>query len=75
MNVSEAKHNKIDWDDVLIQASIAAMQGIQESGKFGLAADVVPKELAKLSVKIGSELVEELKRHINNKQNSLDQIE
>lgn len=74
MNAVETKHNKIDWNDVLIQASIAAMQGIQESGKFGLAADVVPKELAKLSVKIGSELVEELKRHINNKQNPMNQI-
>ena len=51
-----------DWDDILIQASIAAMQGIQESGKLGLVTDIVPKELAKMSVRIGKALVEELKK-------------
>lgn len=58
------KSKEIDWDDILIQASIAAMQGIQESGKLGLVSDIVPKELAKMSVKIGQALVEELKRQI-----------
>ena len=57
---------KIDWDKVLIDASIAAMQGIQESGKFGLAADAVPEKLAKFSVKIGKCLVKELKDTIEN---------
>lgn len=54
----------IDWDNVLVEASIAAMQGIQESGKFGIAADIVPEKLAVLSVKIAKCLVEELKRNI-----------
>ena len=54
----------IDWDNVLVEASIAAMQGIQESGKFGIAADVVPEKLAAISVKIAKCLVEELKRNI-----------
>lgn len=53
-----------DWDKVLIEASIAAMQGIQESGKLGLAADVMPEELAKLSVRIAKHLIEELKKEI-----------
>lgn len=53
--------SNIDWSQVLIEASIAAMQGIQESGRLGLAADVVPEKLAKLSVKIGKCLVNELK--------------
>ena len=61
INGGENTLNRIDWDNVLIQASIAAMQGIQESGKFGLLSDVVPKELAKMSVNIGQALVEELK--------------
>lgn len=52
----------IDWDKVLIETSIAAMQGIQESGKLGLAADVMPEELAKLSVRIAKYLIEELKK-------------
>lgn len=54
----------IDWQQTLIDASIAAMQGIQESGKLGVAMDVMPEELAKLSVKIGKCLVEELKKEL-----------
>lgn len=34
------------------QCAIAAMQGIQESGKIGVALDAVPSELAKLSFDI-----------------------
>lgn len=55
---------KIDWDKVLIEAAIAAMQGIQESGKIGLAADIVPEKLAQLSVKIAKCLVEELRKEM-----------
>ena len=51
----------IDWNNVLIQASIAAMQGIQESGTLGLVSDVMPDELAKMSVRIGEAMVRELK--------------
>ena len=57
----------INWPQVLIDASIAAMQGIQESGKIGLAADIIPEKLAKLSVKIGKCLVEELQKEIMSK--------
>ena len=53
-----------DWDDVLIQASISAMQGIQESGKVGLISDFAPDVLAKKSVAIGKALVKELKKAI-----------
>lgn len=51
-----------DWDQVLINASIAAMQGIQES-KIGTAADLLPEILAQRSVVIGKALVEELKKY------------
>ena len=56
----------IDWNQVLIEASIAAMQGIQESGKLGVAADVLPDQLAKISVRIAKSLVAELKKEIDN---------
>ena len=56
----------IDWNQVLIEASIAAMQGIQESGKLGVAADVLPDQLAKISVRIAKSLVAELKKEIEN---------
>lgn len=62
--------NKIDWNGVLINASIEAMQGIQESGKIGFAADLVPETLAALSVKIGKAMVEELKKEICGKEES-----
>lgn len=55
----------IDWNQVLIEASIAAMQGIQESGKFGVAADALPDQLAKISVRIAKSLVAELKKEID----------
>lgn len=58
----------IDWNQVLIEASIAAMQGIQESGKLGVAADVLPDQLAKISVRIAKSLVAELKKEIDNNQ-------
>ena len=60
--------NKIDWNGVLINASIEAMQGIQESGKIGFAADLVPETLAALSVKIGKAMVKELKKEICGKE-------
>ena len=53
-----------DWSETLINASIAAMQGIQESGKLGWAADVLPEKLAEYSVRIGKAMVEELKKEI-----------
>ena len=57
---------RTDWNKVLIDAAIAAMQGIQESGKLGIAADILPDELAKMSVRIAKRLVIELKKEIEN---------
>ena len=53
------------WLQTLVNASISAMQGIQESGKAGLISDMIPEELAKISVKIGKALVKELKAEIH----------
>lgn len=55
----------IDWDEVLINASIAAMQGIQETDKIGLVGDFLPEQLADRSVKIGKAIVERLKEEID----------
>lgn len=54
----------IDWNQVLINTTISAMQGVQESGRLGLAADILPEELAKLSVHIAKCVVKELKKEI-----------
>ncbi len=48
---------ELDWDTILIEASIAAMQGIQESGKVGLISDLTPNILASEAVKIAKCLV------------------
>lgn len=65
MTDKEKPYTLIDWNKVLIEASIAAMQGIQESGKLGLAADILPEKLAESSVKIAKCLVNELKKEIS----------
>lgn len=65
MTNKEKPYTLIDWNKVLIEASIAAMQGIQESGKLGLAADILPEKLADMSVKIAKCLINELKKEIN----------
>ena len=54
----------IDWDQVLVDASIAAMQGIQENGKLGTLSETMPDKLAKISVRLAKCLVEELKKEI-----------
>jgi hypothetical protein len=43
---------RIDWDQVLIDASIAALQGIQETSKIGLVADALPDLLSERAVAI-----------------------
>lgn len=65
MTNEEKPYTLIDWNKILIEASIAAMQGIQESGKLGLAADILPEKLAEASVKIAKCLINELKNEIN----------
>lgn len=54
----------IDWDQVLIDASISAMQGLQEASKVSLFADAAPEFTAEWSVKMAKALVEELKKEI-----------
>ena len=55
-----------DWGDVLVQASISAMQGMQESGFRieGIAAQLMPKKLASVAVGIGKAMTDELRREI-----------
>lgn len=65
MTDKEKPYTLVDWNKVLIEASISAMQGIQESGKLGLAADILPEKLAESSVKIAKCLVNELKKEIS----------
>ena len=52
-----------DWGEVRINASISALQGIQESGKLGELLEIDPKVIAKASIKIANALVEELQRN------------
>ena len=59
----------IDWNQVLIEASISAMQGLQENGKMSLFIEAAPKFMAKLSVEYGKELVKELKKEIAEEKN------
>ena len=59
----------IDSDEVLIQASISAMQGIQESGKLGEISNLIPEELADMSVRVGNALVERIKEELRRKEN------
>lgn len=59
-----SESSEIDWNQVLINASISALQGIQETSKIGLVADALPDLLADRSVKIGKAMVERLKREM-----------
>lgn len=56
---------EIDWNQVLINATISALQGIQEIGKLGLVADALPDLLADRAVTIGKSVVERLKKEIH----------
>ena len=55
--------NNIDWDQVLVNAALSAMQGVQES-KLGTVENFTPELLAKQSVMIAKALVKELKSEI-----------
>ena len=52
-----------DWGEIRINASISALQGLQESGKLGELLEMDPSVIAKASVKIANALVEELQRN------------
>lgn len=51
----------IDWEQVRIQAAIAAMQGIQESGKIGEALELDPGLVSEMAVRLADALVKRLK--------------
>jgi len=44
------------------QCAIEAMQGVQESGKFGIALEVIPAELAKISFDIAESMWDEYEK-------------
>lgn len=52
-----------DWGEIRINASISALQGLQESGKLGELLEIDLSVIAKASVKIANALVEELQRN------------
>lgn len=56
----------IDWEEVKVNASISALQGILESGKVGEVLELMPNLVAKQSVRLANSLVEELKRNKDN---------
>lgn len=52
----------MDKNTFIQQCAIEAMQGIQESGKIGIAFDIVPAELAKLSFDIAESMWSEYEK-------------
>lgn len=58
------KNSTINWNEVLINASISAVQGVMESGKLGEILEVQPHIIAVQSVRVANALVEELKKEI-----------
>jgi len=55
---------KIDWNEVLINASISAIQGVMESGKLGQILELDPDIIAKQSIRVAKSLVENLKKEM-----------
>jgi len=64
-NKLELVTKPIDWDQVLINATISASQGLQESGKLGEVLELSPDIIAERSIAIGQALVKKLKECIN----------
>jgi len=59
----------MNWEDVRIQAAIAAMQGIQESGKLGNILELEPSLVADLAVRMADALVKRLKETVPARKN------
>ena len=57
----------MDVDDIRVQAAIAAMQGIIESGKIGQLLELSPSLVAAQSVRLANALVKELQCKRDNK--------
>ncbi len=60
----------MDINEIRANAAISAMQGILESGKLGEVLELTPSLVAKQSVRLANELVNEL-----NKRTSNDELE
>lgn len=56
--------------DFYLQCTIAAMQGLQESGKkISLVSDLFPKETAKMAFKIADAMLNEYRERLVEKNN------
>ena len=60
----------MDINEIRANAAISAMQGILESGRLGEVLELTPSLVAKQSVRLANELVNEL-----NKRTSNDELE
>ena len=54
--------SNINWEEIRINASISAMQGIMESGTIGLLLEADPSLIAKQAIRVADALVAELKK-------------
>ena len=56
----------MDLNELRANAAISAMQGILESGRLGCMLELTPKLVAKQSVRLANELVNELSKNTDN---------
>jgi hypothetical protein len=56
----------MDINEIRANAAISAMQGILESGKLGEVLELTPSLVAKQSVRLANELVNELNKRTTN---------
>ena len=56
----------MDLNELRANAAISAMQGILESGRLGRMLELTPRLVAKQSVRLANELVNELSRNADN---------
>lgn len=61
------KNNNINWNEVLINATISSAQGIMESGHIGQILELDPNIISIQSIHVAKSLVEHLKKEIENK--------
>ena len=54
--------SNINWEEIRINASISAMQGIMESGTIGLLLEADPSLIAKQAIRVADALVAELQK-------------
>jgi hypothetical protein len=56
----------MDINEIRANAAISAMQGILESGRLGEVLELTPSLVAKQSVRLANELVNELNKRTTN---------